>query len=70
VDYWASVGVNSFKAYMDITRAELKAAIDAAHARTQGYRHLCSVTYPEAAEMGIDNLEHGFSVNTQLRQSR
>jgi hypothetical protein len=24
------------------------------------------VTYPEAAEMGIDNLEHGFWVNTQL----
>ena len=28
--------------------------------------HLCSVTYPEAAELGIDNLEHGFFVNTQL----
>jgi hypothetical protein len=24
------------------------------------------VTYPEAAELGIDNLEHGFFVNTQL----
>ena len=29
--------------------------------------HLCSVTYPEAAAaFGIDNLEHGFWVNTQL----
>jgi hypothetical protein len=28
--------------------------------------HLCSVTYKEAAELGIDNLEHGFFVNTQL----
>ena len=28
--------------------------------------HLCSVTYPEAVELGIDNLEHGFWVNTQL----
>jgi hypothetical protein len=28
--------------------------------------HLCSVTYPEAIELGIDNLEHGFMVNTQL----
>jgi len=26
---------------------------------------LCSVTYPEAAELGIDDLEHGFYVNTQ-----
>jgi imidazolonepropionase-like amidohydrolase len=67
VDYWASVGATSFKAYMHITRAELKAAIDAAH--KHGIKvtgHLCSVTYPEAAEMGIDNLEHGFWVNTQL----
>jgi imidazolonepropionase-like amidohydrolase len=67
VDYWAGVGATSFKAYMHVTRAELKAAIDAAH--RHGLKltaHLCSVTYPEAAEMGIDNLEHGFSVNTQL----
>src|SRR5688500_3695945 len=27
--------------------------------------NLCSVTYPEAAALGIDNLEHGFFVNTQ-----
>src|SRR4051794_17888027 len=67
VDYWADRGVTSFKAYMNITRAELKAAIDEAH--KHGLKvtgHLCSVTYPEAAEMGIDNLEHGFFVNTQL----
>jgi imidazolonepropionase-like amidohydrolase len=67
VDYWAGVGATSFKAYMHITRAELKAAIDAAH--RHGLKvtgHLCSVTYPEAAQMGIDDLEHGFWVNTQL----
>jgi imidazolonepropionase-like amidohydrolase len=28
--------------------------------------HLCSVTYEEAAELGIDNLEHGFFANTAL----
>ena len=33
VDYWAEQGVTSFKAYMQITRAELKAAIDAAQDR-------------------------------------
>jgi imidazolonepropionase-like amidohydrolase len=67
VDFWASQGATSFKAYMYITRAELKAAIDEAH--KHGLKitgHLCSVTYPEAAELGIDNLEHGFFVNTQL----
>jgi imidazolonepropionase-like amidohydrolase len=67
VDYWADLGVTSFKAYMDITGAELKAAIEAAHARgIKVTGHLCSVTYPEAAMLGIDDLEHGFFVNTQL----
>ena len=67
VGYWADRGVTSFKAYMNITRGELKAAIDEAH--TRGIKvtgHLCSVTYKEAAELGIDDLEHGFFVNTQL----
>jgi len=67
VEYWAAQGVTSFKAYMNITRAELKAAIDAAHKRgIKVTGHLCSVTYREAAELGIDDLEHGFFVNTQL----
>ncbi len=67
VNYWADMGATSFKAYMNITRAELKAAIDAAHARgIKVTGHLCSVTYKEAAELGIDNLEHGFEVNTEL----
>jgi imidazolonepropionase-like amidohydrolase len=67
VDYWADHGVTSFKAYMNITRAELKAAIEAAHKRgIKVTGHLCSVTYKEAAELGIDDLEHGFFVNTQL----
>jgi len=67
VAFWAEQGVNSFKAYMHITRAELKAAIDEAHRHHLKLTgHLCSVTYPEAVAAGIDNLEHGFFVNTQL----
>jgi len=67
VSYWADRGVTSFKAYMNITRDELKAAIDEAHKRgLKVTGHLCSVTYKEAAELGIDDLEHGFFVNTQL----
>jgi len=67
VNYWADRGVTSFKAYMNIARAELGAAIGEAH--KHGIKvtgHLCSVTYKEAAELGIDDLEHGFFVNTQL----
>ncbi len=67
VNYWADQGVTSFKAYMNITRDELKAAIEEAHKRgLKVTGHLCSVTYTEAAELGIDDLEHGFFVNTQL----
>jgi imidazolonepropionase-like amidohydrolase len=67
VDYWADMGVTSFKAYMNITRAELKAAIDEVHKRGLKITgHLCAVTYKEAAELGIDDLEHGFSVNTEF----
>ena len=67
VNYWADQGVTSFKAYMDITRDQLKAAIEEAHKRGLKITgHLCSVTYPEAAALGIDDLEHGFFVNTQL----
>jgi imidazolonepropionase-like amidohydrolase len=67
VAYWADRGVTSFKAYAHITRDELKAAIEEAHRRgLKVTGHLCSVTYAEAAEIGIDNLEHGFRANTEL----
>src|SRR5260370_3397936 len=67
VEYWADRGVTSFKAYMNITRAELKAATDAAHKRGITVTgHLYSRTYKEPAKLGIDDLEHGFFVNTQL----
>jgi enamidase len=67
VEYWADAGATSFKAYMNITKAELAAAIQAAHARgLKVTGHLCSVTYSEAADLGIDNLEHGFLAATDF----
>src|SRR6185369_17037651 len=67
VEYWAYQGVTSFKAYMYITRAELAAAVDAAHKLgIQVTGHLCSVGFREAAAIGIDNLEHGLIVDTEF----
>lgn len=67
VEFWADRGVTSFKAYNFITRAELGAAIQAAHQRgTKVTGHLCSVGFREAADLGIDNLEHGLLVNTEF----
>ena len=60
VDYWTTEGMTSFKAYMNITSEELGAAIQEAHARKLKLTgHLCSVTWPEAIALGIDDLEHG-----------
>jgi imidazolonepropionase-like amidohydrolase len=67
VDYWANQGSTSLKAYMQISRAALKAAIDYGHRRGMKITgHLCSVTYGEAADLGIDNLEHGFFAATDF----
>jgi hypothetical protein len=58
--YWHSVGFTSMKAYAEITPEELSVLIEESHAlgmKVTG--HLCSVSFREAAAMGIDNLEHG-----------
>src|SRR6266436_5555549 len=67
VAFWADAGATSLKAYMNITRAELAAAVDEAHRRGLKITgHLCSVTYREAADLGIDDLEHGFLASTDF----
>jgi len=67
VNFWADEGATSFKAYMHITRAELGAAIQEAHKRGMKLTaHLCSVTFREAAALGIDDLEHAFYVSTDF----
>jgi imidazolonepropionase-like amidohydrolase len=67
VEYWTSQGAESFKAYMHITRAEMEAALTAAHAHGLKITgHLCSIGFREAAALGIDNLEHGVAVDTEF----
>jgi imidazolonepropionase-like amidohydrolase len=60
VAYWAAEGATWVKFYTDISRAAMKAAIDEAH--KQGIKatgHLCSVTFQEAIDLGIDDFAHG-----------
>jgi len=67
VNYWIGMGCTSFKAYMDITKDDLKKVVEIAHQHNLKVTgHLCSITYREAAEIGIDNLEHGFMVCTDF----
>ena len=67
VAHWADMGATSFKAYMNITRAELRAAVEEAHKRgLKVTGHLCSIGFREAAEIGIDDLEHGLLVDSEF----
>src|SRR5207245_7971436 len=67
VNFWADQGATSFKVYMNITRDELRAAVAEAHKRgLKVTGHLCSIGYREAAEIGIDNLEHGLLVDSEF----
>jgi imidazolonepropionase-like amidohydrolase len=71
VEYWADQGVTSFKAFVHITTTELRAVIDGAHKRgLKVTGHLCSITFHEAAELGIDNIEHGFVLATDFNSEK
>jgi hypothetical protein len=71
VSYWISNGCTSFKAYMDITKADLAEVVKLAHLHNiKVTGHLCSITYREAADIGIDNLEHGFWVCSDFNKSK
>ncbi len=71
VGYWAEEGASWIKAYTNIRRAELAATIEEAHRR--GLRvtgHLCSVSFREAVELGIDNLEHGLLTASDFAEGK
>jgi imidazolonepropionase-like amidohydrolase len=71
VAYWASEGASWIKAYTDIGRAELGAAIKEAHKRGMKVTgHLCSVSFQEAVNLGIDNLEHGMLTASDFDPSK
>ena len=54
-----------------ITTGELRAVIDGAHKRgLKVTGHLCSITYREAAELGIDDIEHGFVLATDFNSEK
>ena len=58
--YWAAEGFTWFKAYQWVRKDVLAALIDEAHhLHLRVTAHLRSVSCLEAAEMGIDNIEHG-----------
>ena len=71
VNYWIEEGVTNFKAYMNITHDELRAAVEEAHQhKLKVTGHLCSIGFREAAAIGIDDLEHGIVVDSEFASSK
>ncbi|AXT20812.1 amidohydrolase [Flavobacteriaceae bacterium AU392] len=71
VNFWADKGVTSFKVYNNITKEDLKIAVTEAHKRgLKVTGHLCSLTYEEASNIGIDNLEHGFMASSDFSTNK
>ena len=67
VNFWLDQGADNFKIYNFVTADELSAAIKAAHKRgAKVTGHLCSIGFRQAAQLGIDDLEHGLLVDTEF----
>jgi cytosine/adenosine deaminase-related metal-dependent hydrolase len=61
IGYWADEGAGWVKVQGTISREMLGHVIREAHARgVKVTGHLCSVTFAEAAALGIDALQHGY----------
>jgi imidazolonepropionase-like amidohydrolase len=71
VRFFADNGADWIKVYQWLTRAELAVIIDEAHRHgIKVMGHLCSITHREAADLGIDSIEHGFSFMTDFAPNK
>jgi imidazolonepropionase-like amidohydrolase len=71
IDRMAGDGATSLKVYTGVGRADLAAIIAAGHRhRLVVTGHLCAVGFREAAALGIDNLEHGPIVDSDLNPGK
>ena len=71
IDFWARKGAKWFKVYRNTKTEDLKITIDQAHkngAKVTG--HLCSITFKDAADLGIDAIEHGFNSLSDFRSGK
>lgn len=67
VNAWADRGVHSFKLYRHVQPDIAAAIVEAAHARRRSVSaHLCSLTYAQAAAIGVDRIEHGLLSSTDF----
>ncbi|MCG9970591.1 amidohydrolase family protein [Christiangramia crocea] len=68
LNFWLDKGIKWVKVYRNIRPSDLEIIIKEAHeagAKVRG--HFCSVTFEEAALMGIDVIEHGLNSASDFR---
>jgi imidazolonepropionase-like amidohydrolase len=71
VRYWAEEGATWIKVYNSITRDQLRAVVDEAHKHNVKVTgHLCSISYKEAIELGMDNVEHSFMASSDFSTTK
>src|SRR6056297_191520 len=64
IRYWARKGVKWLKVYRNTRPSDLHVIVDEAHKNNLKVTgHLCATSYTEAANIGIDAIEHGFIHN-------
>jgi imidazolonepropionase-like amidohydrolase len=67
VRFWDGQGADDFKVYMNIPADILEAVVDEAHKLGKKVTgHLGVLGFSEAADIGIDDLEHGLYVDTEF----
>ncbi|SDR81456.1 Imidazolonepropionase [Christiangramia echinicola] len=68
IKFWKDKGARWFKVYRNIEPEFLEIVIDEAHKnKLKVTGHLCSITFKEASEMGIDAIEHGLNSVSDFR---
>ena len=71
MQHWINQGVKWFKVYRNTHPNDLKIIIDEAHKNNAKVRgHLCSITFEEAAKLGIDAIEHGLNSMSDFRTGK
>lgn len=71
IQYWTEKGVRWFKVYRHTTPNDLKVIIKEAHKRNAKVTgHLCSITFEQATNFGIDGIEHGLNSTSDFRKNK
>ncbi len=71
MQHWIDQGVRWFKIYRHTRPEDLRIIAEVAHANDAKVTgHLCSITFAEAADLGIDGIEHGLNSVSDFREGK